>query len=102
MARSSNRSSIRLTSPQQQQQSDATQTIASGAAAGLGSALGNAGGMTLTTCTQGDNSFYCQFVRGFNIFKMVLFIIGVLIILYVLYSIWATTKTAVVARRGRR
>ena len=52
------------------------------------SMVSNAGGATITTCPPEDKSFYCNFVKGFNIFKMILFIIVVLTIAYVLYKVF--------------
>lgn len=62
--------------------------LVAGGASAVGSGVASAGGTTVTTCPPGDTSFYCQFVKGFNIFKMLLFIIGVLVVLYVIWSIW--------------
>lgn len=57
-----------------------TALLGTGAAA-VGGAMAGAGGTTLTTCPPDDKSFYCQFVKGFNIFKMLLVIFGVLIVI---------------------
>lgn len=54
-----------------------------GGAAVVGSGTASAGDGNLILCPTSDNTFYCQFVRGFNIFKMVLFIITVFIALYI-------------------
>ena len=59
-----------------------------GLIAGAGGALtAGAGGTTVTSCPPDDNSFYCTFVKGFNIFKMILFIIAILIgIVFIWYQ----------------
>lgn len=77
----------RRVSTSSQQQSD--NKIALGAAAG--GMLGGVGGTTLTTCPATDQSFYCKFVRGFNIFRMVLAIIIFLVLLYFVY-VWIFAK----------
>lgn len=51
-----------------------------------GQSLVNSGGGTLSVCNADDDTYYCNFVRGFNIFKMILFIIFILfIIVYGIY-----------------
>jgi hypothetical protein len=55
-------------------------------AAGVG-LLSSAGGTTITTCTNGDDSFYCKFVKGFNMIKMVLFILILLLLGYFAYTL---------------
>lgn len=63
------------------------------AAAGGAVALADAGGSTVTKCDgENANSFYCKFVQGFNIFKMVLFIIIVLVLLYFIWSWFKKSK----------
>ncbi len=63
-----------------------------GAGAGLlagavaGGIVGGAGGTTITTCAADDPSFYCRFVRWFGIFKMVLYLIVVLAIIWILWK----------------
>lgn len=65
-----------------------------GIAAGVGGAVvSGAGGVTVSSCPADDQSFYCKFVRGFNIFKMILFIVVILVIVYVLYKMfWGGAK----------
>jgi hypothetical protein len=48
------------------------------AALAIGGATSGAGGTTITSCPPGDESMYCKFVKGFNIFKMIVFILTVL------------------------
>ena len=48
------------------------------AALALGGATSGAGGTTITSCPPGDETMYCKLVKGFNIFKMILFILTVL------------------------
>lgn len=67
------------------------ETAAVGAVA-LGGMISGAGGTTITTCKDGDDSFYCKFVKGFNIFKMILFIIAVLVIVYMLWKAFGSGK----------
>ena len=62
--------------------------IGAGAGAGvlaggvaLSSVMSGAGGTTVTSCPPGDNSFYCRFVKGFNVFKMILVILVILILI---------------------
>ena len=51
-----------------------------------GETLVNSGGTTVSVCGPNDNTTYCSIVRGFNIFKMILFIIFILaLISYCLY-----------------
>lgn len=56
------------------------------AGAVAGGLVSGAGGSTLTTCKSDDTSFYCTFVRWFNMFKMVLYMIVVLVIIVVLWK----------------
>jgi hypothetical protein len=51
-------------------------------ATALGSVVSGAGGTTITSCPTGDTSFYCRFVKGFNIFKMILVILIVLVFIF--------------------
>lgn len=74
------------------QQSSFGNVAAAGGASALGGALGTAGGMTVTSCPSGDTSFYCTFVKWFNMLKMVLFIIGVIIVIYVMHSLWRSSS----------
>lgn len=68
-----------------QQQNNNAGTI--GMAGMLGaSALSGAGGTTVTQCGPNDTSFYCKATRGFNLLKMVLFIIALLAVAYFLYK----------------
>ena len=61
--------------------------MAAGIAGGL---LGSgAGGTTVTTCPPEDKSFYCMFVKGFNIFKMIFVIIAFLVVAWILYKAFA-------------
>lgn len=55
-----------------------------GGAAALGGAVAGAGGVTVSTCPPEDKSFYCQFVKGFNIFKMILSILLILAVIGVI------------------
>ena len=72
-------------------------TLLTAGAAGAASSLGTAGGVTVSSCPPDDQSFYCSFVRFFNMFKMVLVIIIVLIIAYFIYKMFFASKS-----RGRR
>jgi hypothetical protein len=74
-------------------------TGALGAVAGSAVAGGvaGAGGTTVTTCPPGDESFYCKFVKGFSIFQMILFIIGVLVVIWIVYKMFFTGG----GKRGR-
>lgn len=67
-------------------------------AAGLGAfgiaSMTSGGGNDVTICKSEDDSFYCRFVHDFNIFKMVLFILLVLVILYFIIKwVWFSKKT---------
>lgn len=68
--------------------------LATGSGLGIGSALGNAGGVTV--CGGNDSSFYCQFVKFFNVFKMfIVILVFIAIIVYLAYTfsgIKSTTK----------
>jgi hypothetical protein len=59
--------------------------LAVGGGYGIGSTLGNAGGVTV--CGGNDTSFYCRFVQFFNVFKM--FIIILLFIAVIVYFAYA-------------
>jgi hypothetical protein len=50
--------------------------------------LSGAGGTTVVSCKDGDNSFYCKFVRGFNILKMVLVVIVLILLGYFAYKVF--------------
>lgn len=71
------------------------------AAGGLAGGLGSAGGVTVSTCPPEDTSFYCKFVKGFNIFKMILFILAIFVVLYFLYKIFVS-KSSTKAFRSRK
>jgi hypothetical protein len=59
--------------------------LASGGSFGIGSTLGNAGGVTV--CGGNDASFYCQFVKFFNVFKMfIVILVFIAVIVYLAYS----------------
>lgn len=48
-----------------------------------------AGGTTVTSCPSEDNSFYCKFVKGFNIFKMILVILIIVgVIAFMAWFFW--------------
>lgn len=80
--------SLRL-SKTSQEQSSSDNKIALGSA--TGGMLGGVGGTTLTTCPSSDQSFYCKFVRGFNIFRMIIAIILFIVLIYFLY-VWFFAK----------
>lgn len=62
--------------------------LAYGGGLGLGSSIGNAGGVTVCNAAN-QNTTYCQFVQFFNVFKMfITFIIIVAVIIWVIY--WFT------------
>jgi hypothetical protein len=64
-----------------------------GLVAGAGGLLaGGAGGATVTTCPPEDTSFYCKFVKGFNIFKMILFIVAILIGIVFIWYLFRSKK----------
>lgn len=52
-------------------------------------AIGASGtGTTITTCSSTDQTTYCKFIRAFNIFKMLLFVIGLIVIVYFLIKMY--------------
>jgi hypothetical protein len=65
-----------------------------GAVAGgaLGGMVGGAGGTTITMCTAEDQSFYCKFVRGFNIFKMILYVIMIFVLIWIVWKAFGPKK----------
>lgn len=64
---------------------DATVALGAGAGLGIGSSLGNTGGVMLCSA-QNQNTWYCQFVQYFNVFKMFLwFLMVVGFIGYMIY-----------------
>jgi F0F1-type ATP synthase membrane subunit c/vacuolar-type H+-ATPase subunit K len=56
--------------------------LAYGGGLGLGSSIGNAGGVTVCNAAN-QNTSYCQFVQFFNIFKI--FLVYIAIITFVVY-----------------
>lgn len=58
--------------------------------AAVGAMTASAGGNP--ECKAGDNSFYCNFVRGFNIFKMILFVVVILIVAFFIYKMMSNKK----------
>ena len=60
-------------------------TFVSGAA--IGGAAMTSGTGSMAKCDVNDTSFYCTFVKGFNIFKMLLFVLIVIISLYIVYKV---------------
>ena len=63
-------------------------------AVGVGAlATAGAGGDTVTTCPPTDNSFYCKFVKDFNMFKMVLFMLLIIgVIVFLIYYFMKSSK----------
>lgn len=78
---------------QQQNNNNASSDMGSTALVAGSALLSNAGGITVTSCTAEDNSFYCQFVKGFNVFKMLLFILAILIGGYFLYTMYVSSNS---------
>ena len=73
--------------------------LATGGGFGIGNALGNAGGMTV--CGGNDMSFYCQFVKFFNIFKMfIVILVFIAVIVYLAYSFSGTKSSSKKMRGG--
>ena len=75
-------------------------TLLTAGAAGAASSLGTAGGVTVSSCPPDDKSFYCSFVRFFNIFKMLIVIIVVIIIAYFIYKVFLSSTSK--GSRGKR
>lgn len=74
--------------------------LAAGGGFGIGSALGNTGGATVTVCGGNDMSFYCQFVKFFNIFKMfIVILVFIAVIVYLAYS-FSGTKSSFKKMKG--
>ena len=72
--------------------------LAIGGGYGIGSSLGNAGGVTV--CGGNDTSFYCRFVQFFNVFKMFLVIlVFIAAIVYLAYT-FSGAKSTVKKMRG--
>lgn len=63
-----------------------------GAGVGLGSSVGNAGGIFVCNA-ENQNTTYCQFVQAFNVFKMLLWFLFVIIIIVSLFY-WFTGSKA--------
>jgi hypothetical protein len=62
-----------------------TSSLASVGGFGIGSSLGNAGGVTV--CGGNDTSIYCQYVKFFNVFKMfIVILVLIAIIVYLAYT----------------
>lgn len=68
--------------------SSGTGTMGLFAGSAVAGGVSSAGGTTITSCPADDKSFYCQFIKGFNLFKMILFIIAFIIAIYVLYKMF--------------
>lgn len=52
-------------------------------------AVQGAGGMTITSCPPDDTSFYCKFVKWFNMFKMLLVVLSIVITIGIIaYVFW--------------
>lgn len=83
--RSSSRSSRNKATQDPNATGASTGLIAGAAGASL---LSGAGGTTITSCQSGDTSAYCKFVKGFNILKMILSVLGFVIIAVILYISW--------------
>lgn len=66
--------------------------LAVGAASGVAGGLSTAGGVTVSSCPADDKSFYCKFVRFFNMFKMILIILIVVAVIYFLLRYIVATK----------
>lgn len=69
---------------------DGTKTALIGS--GVGALVSGAGGVTVTSCGANDQTFYCKFVRGFNLFKMLFFIIAIIVMVYFLYTMTVKKK----------
>lgn len=64
-----------------------------GLVAAAGGALSSgAGGSTVTTCPPDDSSFYCKFVKGVNILKMIVFILALVAALVFLYLMFRSKR----------
>jgi hypothetical protein len=75
--------------------------LATGGGFGIGSALGNAGGATVTVCGGNDTSSYCQFVKFFNIFKMfIVILVFIAVIVYLAYTFSGTKSSVKKMKRG--
>jgi len=58
--------------------------LAAGAGLGLGSSIGNAGGVFVCNA-QNQDTWYCKFVQAFSVFKMLLWfllLIGIIVFLF--------------------
>lgn len=83
--------------PTQQNQNT---TTAGAVAGGVGASMvSGAGGTTLVSCSSGDDSFYCKFVKAFNVFKMLLFIVAIVICAYLIYKMLSSPNPNVRKRR---
>jgi hypothetical protein len=60
--------------------------LAAGGGAVAGGALSGAGGVTVSSCPPEETGFYCTFVRGFDVFKMTLVILAV--VLFIALLLW--------------
>lgn len=57
-------------------------------ALGLGAgALSSAGGTTLTTCSSTDQTNYCKMVRFINTIKMLLFLVGIVVVAFLVWRV---------------
>jgi hypothetical protein len=75
-----------------QQQLQNNPGLTAGLASGVAGGVMNAGGVTVSSCPADDQSFYCKFVRGFNVFKMLLFIIFIIVAAYFIYIMFFANK----------
>lgn len=76
------------------------QGLGAGAALIGGTALGamTSGAGGAPECKSGDTSFYCNFVKGFNIFKMIIFILIILVVIWFIYKMMTAKKSG----KGRK
>ena len=75
--------------------------IAGGAGvAALGTAAtSGAGGTTISTCYDDDTRYYCKFVRFFNMFKMLIFIVICIIVVGLLIYFFSRASFAKKSKR---
>jgi hypothetical protein len=68
-------------------------------AAGVGAGMSSTGGTTLSMCNSGDDSFYCKFIRFFNMLKMIIFLIVLVVVIYFVYNTFVSNTSLFSGKR---
>ena len=74
------------------QLNEAYKNSSTGAAVLGGTAIGamTSGAGGAPKCKADDTSFYCNFVKGFNIFKMIIFVLVIIVVVWFVVKMMTT------------